>query len=109
MSNTARFGTAHVCQRLLGPVVEYRDMSELDTASDHLDAAAEETSDEAASDRLAKLADQLSDLSEPDHGRLARIQAALNELKTGDATDVVDSIEAANDAINEFRSDLEGV
>ena len=84
-------------------------MSELDTASDHLDAAASEADDPAASERLAKLADQLSDLSKPDHGRLARIQSALNELKGGDAADVADSIEAANDAINEYRSDLEGV
>lgn len=84
-------------------------MSELDTASDHLDAAADETGDEAASDRLAELADQLSDLSTADHGRLARIQSALHELEDGDAADVADSIESANDAINEYRSDLDGV
>jgi len=84
-------------------------MSELDTASDHLDAAAEATGDEAASERLAKLAEQLADLSTADHGRLARIQSALHELESGDAADVADSIETANDAINEYRSDLEGV
>ena len=86
---------------------------ELATASDHLDTAAAETGDDAASDRLGDLAGQLSKLADadrgPDHGRLARIQSALNDLKTGDAADVTDSIEAANDAINEYRSDLDGV
>ena len=84
-------------------------MSELDTASEHLDAAADETGDSAASDRLADLAAQLSDLSRPDHGRLARIQSALNELESDAAADVADSIAGANDAINEYRSDLDGV
>ena len=86
---------------------------ELATASDELESAAEGTDDSAASDRLSDLAAQLRALSTadrgPDHGRLARIQSALNDLKTGDAADVKPSIDAANDAINEYRSDLEGV
>jgi tRNA A22 N-methylase len=88
-------------------------MSELETASEHLEAAAEATGGAAASDRLADLAGQLSKLATADHGadhgRLARIQSALNDLENGDAADVADDIEAADDAINEYRSDLEGV
>jgi hypothetical protein len=88
-------------------------MSELETASEHLKSAAEATSDAEASDRLADLAGQLSKLATADHGpyhgRLAPIQSALNDLESGDAADVTDDIEAADDAINEYRSDLEGV
>ncbi len=88
-------------------------MSELETASEHLDAAASATVDEAASERLDDLAGQLADLATADHGadhgRLARIQSALKDLGSGDAADVTDEIQAADDAINEYRSDLEGV
>lgn len=84
----------------------------LRTASEHLESAADDTSGDAA-ERLADLADQLAALSTadrgPDHGRLARIQSALNDLSSGNAAAVANSIEAANDAINEFRSDLDGV
>ena len=86
---------------------------ELSTASERLDAAAANTADDAAAERLSELSGQLSKLATadrgPDHGRLARIQSALNDLETGDATDVADSIDAADDAINDYRSDLEGV
>ena len=86
---------------------------ELSTASERLDAAAANTADDAAAERLSELSGQLSKLATadrgPDHGRLARIQSALNDLETGDAADVADSIDAADDAINEYRSDLEGV
>ena len=45
----------------------------------------------------------------PDHGRLARIQAAMHDLE-GDAGDeALTAIEAANDAINDYREGLEGV
>jgi hypothetical protein len=86
---------------------------ELATASDLLESAADATGNDDASDRLGELAGQLERLSTadrgPDHGRLARIQSALNDLEGGDAADVADSIEAADDAINEYRSDLAGV
>ena len=86
---------------------------QLTTASDRLESAATETESDDASERLSELGRQLQTLATaergPDHGRLARIQSALNELATGDATDVADTIEAADDAINEYRSDLEGV
>ncbi|MBX0323916.1 hypothetical protein EGH21_12835 [Halomicroarcula sp. F13] len=86
---------------------------ELATASDLLESAADDTANDDASERLGDLADQLDRLSTadqgPDHGRLARIQSALNDVATGDGEDVADTIDEADDAINEYRSDLEGV
>ncbi|WP_254271981.1 DUF7553 family protein [Haloarcula marina] len=85
----------------------------LATASDHLESAAEDTANDDASERLTELAEQLDRLSTadrgPDHGRLARIQSALNDLSGGDGEDVAEAIDDANDAINEYRSTLEGV
>ena len=86
---------------------------ELATASDHLESAADDTGNYDASERLGELAGQLERLSTadrgPDHGRLARIQSALNDLRSGDGADVAEAIDRADDAINEYRSDLEGV
>lgn len=86
---------------------------ELASASELLESAAEDTDSSEASERLAELADQLDTLATaergPDHGRLARIQSALNDLGSGDAEDVSGVIEDADDEINEYRSDLEGV
>jgi len=86
---------------------------ELATASDELESAAEGTDSSDAAERLSELAGQLERLSTadrgPDHGRLARIQSALNDLSSGDGSDVAASIDAADDAINEYRSDLDGV
>ena len=85
----------------------------LATASDLLESAAEDTGNDAAADRLDELAGQLGRLSTadrgPDHGRLARIQSALNDLRSGAGADVAGTIDEADDAINEYRSDLEGV
>jgi len=86
---------------------------ELTKASDLLESAATDTGNDDARERLGDLAGQLERLSTADsgadHGRLARIQSALNELKRGDGADVTETIDEADDAINEFRSDLEGV
>ncbi|GGN93625.1 MULTISPECIES: DUF7553 family protein [Haloarcula] len=86
---------------------------ELATASDLLESAADDTASDDASERLGDLADQLDRLSTadqgPDHGRLARIQSALNDVSSGDGEDVADTIDEADDAINEYRSGLEGV
>ena len=86
---------------------------ELATASDLLEAAAENTENDRASERLTELAGQLERLSTadrgPDHGRLARIQSALNDLQSGDGADVAERIGEADDAIDEYRSDLDGV
>ncbi|WP_135304071.1 DUF7553 family protein [Haloarcula amylovorans] len=86
---------------------------ELATASDVLESAAEETDSDDANERLDELADQLERLSTadrgPDHGRLARIQSALSEIAGGDGEDVAETLDDADDKINEYRSDLEGV
>lgn len=86
---------------------------ELASASELLESAAGDTDSDGASERLAELAGQLDTLATadrgPDHGRLARIQSALNDLSSGDAEDVADTIGDADDQINEYRSDLEGV
>jgi len=86
---------------------------ELATASDLLESAASDASDDDASERLEELASQLDGLSTadrgPDHGRLARIQSALNDLESGGGADVAETIDEADDAINEYRSDLAGV
>jgi hypothetical protein len=85
----------------------------LQTASESLESAAQETENRDASDRLADLSDQLGTLATaetgPDHGRLARIQSALNDIESGNGADVTEDIGAADEAINEYRSDLEGV
>jgi hypothetical protein len=87
--------------------------AELTTASDLLESAAADTENDAATERLGELAGQLERLSTadrgPDHGRLARLQSALNDLQSGDGADVAETIEEADDAINEYRAELDGV
>ena len=86
---------------------------ELASASELLESAAEDTDSDEARQRLAELADQLDTLATdergPDHGRLARIQSALNDLSSADAEDVTEAIDDADEQINEYRSDLDGV
>ena len=87
--------------------------TELATAGDVLEAAAEGTDDPTAAERLETLAGQLHDLSEagqgPDHGRLARIQAALNEVEGDVSGTVAERIDEADGEINAYRETLEGV
>jgi len=86
---------------------------ELATASDLLESAADSTDDEDAAERLSSLSDQLSDLAVaergPDHGRLARIENALNDLQSGASDDVAETIADAHDHVTEYRSGVEGV
>ncbi|MFB6307946.1 MAG: hypothetical protein ABEH35_01325 [Haloarculaceae archaeon] len=86
---------------------------ELATASDLLESAAGETDDEASSERLTELAGQLETLAErdrgPDHGRLARIENALGELRESAGTAAVDDIDEAHEQIKAYRSGVEGV
>lgn len=86
--------------------------TELIAASDALKAAA----DHASSDRstqLTETAETLTTLAErepgPDHGRLARLEYTLRELKESADEEVVDRIEAAVDHIKEYRKTVEGV
>ncbi|MFC6974049.1 hypothetical protein ACFQL1_04165 [Halomicroarcula sp. GCM10025709] len=86
---------------------------ELSAASEALESAAESTASDAARERLSDLAAQLDRLSTadrgPDHGRLARIQSALDDIGSGDGSDVAETLSVADDHIDDYRSDLEGV
>lgn len=87
--------------------------TELATAGDALEAAAEGAADPEDAERLETLAGQLRNLAAadqgPDHGRLARIQAALNELGGDVSGAVAERIDDADDSINAYRETLEGV
>jgi len=82
---------------------------QLATASDRVASAAER----ADNDRLHDLAEQLDSLAQGerhvDHGRLARIQSALDEVQADASDDVAATIEEALDAIDAYRETLEGV
>lgn len=82
---------------------------QLAAASDHVASAAERT----GNDRLDDLAEQLDSLAQGDrhidHGRLARIQAALDEVQADASDDVATTIEEGLDAIDAYRETLEGV
>jgi len=81
-------------------------------ASDTLESAADATGNGDAAERLESLADQLDTLAtrdrDPDHGRLARIENALNDLED-DASDVADEIRSAHESVVAFRETVEGV
>jgi hypothetical protein len=85
-------------------------VSELERASDELRAAVE-LADGDERDRLETQADQLADLAETgaDHGRLARHENALREIKAASGDDVGDRVDAAMDAITAYRETIEGV
>jgi len=87
--------------------------AELKRASEALESAAGDTTDDAASERVSELASQLSNLSSadrgPDHGRLARIEAALDEVQTSVGDEIAADIENALDEIRTYRETLEGV
>jgi hypothetical protein len=86
---------------------------QLQEAATHLQSASEGADDDAASERLTELAEQLDRLATgdrgPDHGRMARIQNALSDLKSEVAEEVVADIDAAKDAISAYRETVEGV
>lgn len=85
---------------------------QLQTAADAL-AEVTETADEETADRLRDLSAQLETLATrdraPDHGRLARVQRALEEVAAEADAAVADAVEEADDAIDAFRETLEGV
>lgn len=86
---------------------------ELATASDHLESAAAATDNTAASERLSELANQLANLAESedgaDHGRIARIQAAINEVKSDVSDDVAATMTDARDELSAYRETIDGV
>lgn len=81
-------------------------------AAEALERAADAAGGEAA-ERLRRQADQLASLAEadrgPDHGRLARHQEAIREVKAGADEETVALIDEAYSLINDYRSTLEGV
>jgi len=83
---------------------------ELATASDLLESIDAEGE---AADRLADIADQLSYLSTadrgPDHGRLARIQNAVDEIQTQVDDDAAVTIDEALEHVVAYRETVEGV
>ncbi|MHB9285483.1 hypothetical protein ACKVMT_00405 [Halobacteriales archaeon Cl-PHB] len=84
----------------------------LATAADLL-ADAADAADGDASDRLTDIADQVEDRATaergPDHGRMARWQTALGDLKADVDDEVAATIESALEEIRDYRSTVEGV
>lgn len=84
----------------------------LDTASDLVESAADSVDGQHAG-RLHALADQLDDLaagdSDPDHGRLARIQRSLDDISDDVDDETADNLREADAEINAFRETLDGV
>lgn len=83
---------------------------ELERASEKLRAAAEAASGDER-ERLERQADQFVTLAETgtDHGRLARHENTLREIRAAADETVVEHIEAAMDAITAYRETLDGV
>lgn len=86
---------------------------ELKRASEHLESAAKKSNDDGRIERLETIAGQLADLADaehgPDHGRLARFENALLEIKEDASDEVVDEVTAAHEELKEYRSGVEGV
>jgi hypothetical protein len=86
---------------------------QLRTASEELRRASENAADAELERRLHDQSNQLATLatadSGPDHGRLARHRNALSEMHEGACEEVVERIEAAEEAITEYRTTVDGV
>jgi hypothetical protein len=86
---------------------------ELRTASDHLRAAAVAADDSEDEQRLYDQSDQLARLAtaddDPDHGRLARITHALDELAESAGGDARESVLDAKECVEDYRETVEGV
>lgn len=87
--------------------------TELATAGDLLESAADDAANDDAADRLADLAGQLHTLAErdqgPDHGRLARIELALDDIAEDVRDEVAARIDEAHEHVIAFRETVEGV
>lgn len=86
---------------------------QLAAASDTLRTASEEVSNEAAEKRLVEQADQIGELAEadrgPDHGRLARHEHALEEVKALLGPEHEGYVDDALDEMRAYRETVEGV
>lgn len=87
--------------------------TDLATAGDLLESAADATPDEGVADRLRDLSDQLDTLAErdqgPDHGRLARIELALDDVVDDLDDGPVAEVDEAHEHVTAFRKTVEGV
>jgi hypothetical protein len=87
--------------------------TELAAASDLLATAAGEADDPDAVETLRELSDQLDRLAAgdrgPDHGRLARIESQLDDVRTAEGDDVGAAIGNALDELHAYRETIEGV
>ncbi|MFC6989838.1 hypothetical protein ACFQJD_16090 [Haloplanus sp. GCM10025708] len=85
---------------------------QLRTASEALERASELADGDAAR-RLTDQSNQLAALatrdSGPDHGRLARHTNALNELREELEGEAAERVEAAIEAVKNYRETVEGV
>jgi hypothetical protein len=83
----------------------------LQQAADAARTAAKTAPEDA--DRLEEIAGQIESRAEgdrgPDHGRMARWQNALSEVKADVSGDASDAIDDAKAAISEYRETVEGV
>ncbi|PSP83368.1 hypothetical protein BRC83_07150 [Halobacteriales archaeon QS_1_68_17] len=86
---------------------------QLQDAADSVRAASDAAADPETSERLSGLADQLETLAtadrSPDHGRLARIQNAFDEVESSVNEETVEHIEQARFHVSAFRETIEGV
>jgi len=84
----------------------------LEDASEELDRAAALTGGERA-ERLSDLADQYAALAGrdrgPDHGRLARLERSLGEVRDDLDGEARERVDAATRAATDYREDVEGV
>ncbi|MFW6382704.1 MAG: DUF7553 family protein [Haloferacaceae archaeon] len=87
--------------------------TELAAAGDLLAAAAEDADSADVRETLSGLAEQLDRLADadrgPDHGRLARIESKLDDVRRGESDDVATVIDEALDEIHAYRETLQGV
>ena len=86
---------------------------QLAAASETLRTASEEASNEAARERLADQADRIAELADaergPDHGRLARHEHALQEIKSLVGPGEEGRVDEALDQMRAYRETVEGV
>ena len=86
---------------------------QLTAASETLRATSEDVANEAARERLTDQADQLAKLADgergPDHGRLARHENALAEIKALLGPEHEGKIDEALNQMRAYRETVEGI
>lgn len=86
---------------------------QLQTASEELRKASEAATGDELTRRLHDQSNQFARLATadagPDHGRLARHLNALGEMREEASDDVIEHIDAAEEAITAYRETVDGV